>query len=175
MTELKQQKLKNDYERLTNSISSSTDFKGLQTLANNIRVRISKDADYKYFVRLADNAEHKSKVVRILEKCPSPSNDTLLEQIAFNNFVQGCAVLDKAPSSRVIHWQLNRLGYAKTMAKQIENEVGNAVFYAMKDKGVVKHTSEYFIYKFAKHLVSKNTYNKVADLFNSNRQLLEVA
>ena len=118
MTELKQQKLKNDYETVANKISSSTDYKGLQTLANNIRVRISKDTDYKHFVRLADNAEHKSKVVRILEKCPSPSNDTLLEQIAFNNFVQGCAVLDKAPSSRVIHWQLNRLGYAKTMAKQ---------------------------------------------------------
>ena len=175
MTSLKQQKINKDYETVANNISSSTDYKGLQSLANNIRVRISKDADYKHFVRLADNAEHKSKVVRILEKCPSPSNDTLLEQIAFNNFVQGCAVLDKAPSSRVIHWQLNRLGYAKTMAKQIENEVGNAVFYKMLNKGVVQHTSEYFIYKFAKHLVSESTYNKVAVLFNSNSQLEMVA
>jgi hypothetical protein len=147
----------------------------LQTLANNIRVRITKDADYKHFVRLADNAEHKSKVVRILERCPSPSNETLLEQIAFNNFVEGCAVLDRTLSARVIHHQLNKLGYAKTMAKQIENEVGNAVFFEMLDKGIVKHTSEYFIYKFAKHLVSKNTYSKVADLFNSNEPLLQVA
>ena len=175
MNELKKMKLKNDYKRVADRVSQLNDFEKLSTLAKNIRKRIDADADYKHFTKLALTAEHKSKVVRILEKCPSPSNDTLLEQIAFNNFVQGCAVLDKAPSSRVIHWQLNRLGYAKTMAKQITNEVGNAVFYAMKDKGVVKHTSEYFIYKFAKHLVSKNTYSKVADLFKSNEPLLQVA
>jgi hypothetical protein len=175
MSDIKKMKVKNDYKKVEDSIGSSTDYKGLQTLANNIRVRITKDADYKHFVRLADNAEHKSKVVRILERCPSPSNETLLEQIAFNNFVEGCAVLDRTPSARVIHHQLNKLGYAKTMAKQIENEVGNAVFFEMLDKGIIKHTSEYFIYKFAKHLVSKNTYSKVADLFNSNEPLLQVA
>ena len=174
-TELKQQKIKNDYNTVANRISSSNNYESLLILAKNIRTRIKKDSAYSHFVRLADNAEYKSKVVRILQKCPSPSNQTLLEQIAFNNFVEGCAVLNKAPSSRVIHHQLKKLGYAKTMAKQIENEVGNAVFYKMLNKGVVHHTSEYFIYKFAKHLVSKNTYNKVAVLFNSNPQLQMVA
>ena len=174
-TELKQLKIKSDFNKVANRISSSNNYKSLLILAKNIRVRISKDADYKHFAKLANKAEHKSKVLRILQKCPSPSNQTLLEQIAFNNFVEGCAVLNKAPSSRVIHHQLKKLGYAKTMAKQIENEVGNAVFYKMLNKGVVHHTSEYFIYKFAKHLVSKNTYNKVAVLFNSNSQLQMVA
>ena len=175
MDNLKQLKIENDYKKVESRIGSLGNYQSLQTLANNIRNRISVDADYKHFVRLADNAEFKSKVCRILEKCPTPTDESLLEQIAFNNFVQGCAVLDKAPSSRVIHWQLNKLGYAKTMAKQIENEVGNSVFYKMVDNGAVRHTSEYFIYKFAKHLVSKDTYNKVADLFNSNSQLQMVA
>ena len=175
MNAIKKMKLKNDYTKVEQSISRLNNYQSLQTLAENIRVRISKDADYKHFVRLADNAEHKGKVTRILEKCPSPINDSLLEQIAFNNFVEGCAVMDKAPSSRVIHWQLKRLGYAKTMAKQIENEVGNAVFNTMKNKGAVSNTSEYFIYKFAKHLVTPNTYNKVADLFKGNEELGMVA
>ena len=175
MNELKEMKLKSDYKRVAKRVSQLDDFKKLSNLANNIRKKIDADADYKHFAELALTAEHKSKVVRVLSKCPSPSNQTLLEQIAFNNFVEGCAVLNKAPSSRVIHHQLNKLGYAKTMAKQIENEVGNAVFYKMLNKGVVQHTSEYFIYKFAKHLVSESTYNKVAVLFNSNSQLEMVA
>ena len=175
MTQLNQQKIKNDYNKVANRISSSNNYESLLILAKNIRTRIKQDSAYSHFVRLADNAEYKSKVVRLREKCPSPSNQTLLEQIAFNNFVEGCAVLNKTPSSRVIHHQLNKLGYAKTMAKQIENQVGNAVFYKMLNKGVVHHTSEYFIYKFAKHLVSESTYNKVAVLFNSNSQLEMVA
>ena len=67
MNELKAQKIKNDYTKVEDSIGSSTDYKGLKTLANNIRVRITKDADYQYFVRLADNAEHKSRILRIIK------------------------------------------------------------------------------------------------------------
>jgi hypothetical protein len=175
MTSLKQQKINNDYKTVTNSISSSHDYKGLQTLANNIRMRISKDADYKHFVRLANKAEHKSRVLRILEKCPSPINKSNLEEKAFENFVQGTAVLNKMPSVRVIHQQLKKLGYAKTMARQVENSVGNAVFFNMAKKGIVKNTSEYFIYKYGQHLVKATTYNKIEDLFGSSEQLLEVA
>ena len=175
MDNLKQLKIKNDYKKVEERIGSLDNYQSLQTLSDNIKLRIKNDADYKHFIRLADNAEHKSKVIRILEKCPTPINDSLLEQIAFNNFVEGCAVLDRLPSVRVIHQQLNKLGYAKTMAKQVENEVGNRVFFDMADKGIVRNTSEYFIYKFAKHLVSPKTYNKVADLFNSNTQLGMVA
>ena len=175
MTDLKQLKLKNDYKKVEERISSCNDYKKLCVLANNIRKRIDADADYKHFVRLADNAEFKAKIVRLLAKCPSPINDSVLEQMAFNNFVEGCAVLDKTPSVRVIHNQLKKLGYAKTMAKQVENEVGNRVFFEMADKGVVRHTSEYFVFKYAKHLTNPKTYKKVAEFFDSNQQLLEVA
>ena len=44
----------------------------------------------------------------------------------------------------------------------------------MAKKGIVKHTSEFFIYKYGQHLVKATTYEKIADLFNSNEQLLEV-
>jgi hypothetical protein len=159
MTDLKKIKLKNDYKKVEERISSCNDYKKLCVLANNIRKRIDADADYKHFVRLADNAEFKAKIVRLLAKCPSPINDSVLEQMAFNNFVEGCAVLDKTPSVRVIHNQLKKLGYAKTMA----------------DKGVVRHTSEYFVFKYAKHLTNPKTYKKVAEFFNSNEGLLEVA
>lgn len=79
------------------------------------------------------------------------------------------------PSVRVIHHQLKKLGYAKTMAKQVEKSIDNAVFFDMAKKGIVKNTSEFFIYKYGQHLVKATTYKKIADLFNSNEQLLEVA
>ncbi|HCK03624.1 MAG TPA: hypothetical protein DHV86_02505, partial [Methylophilaceae bacterium] len=101
MTQLKQQKIKKDYNKVANRISNSNNYEGLLILSKNIRTRIKQDSDYSHFVRLADNAEYKSKVVRLRQKCPSPSNQTMLEHIAFNNFVEGCAVLNKAPSSRV--------------------------------------------------------------------------
>ena len=176
MNELKAQKIKNDYTKVEDSIGSSTDYKGLKTLANNIRVRITKDADYKHFVRLADNAEHKSRILRIREKCPSPFNQSLVEQIAFNNFVEGTASFDRLPSPRVIHQQLNVYGYSKTLAKHCEKEVGNVVFFKMFAKGIVKHTAEYFIYQHGKDLVSSKVYEKIENLFlSSDELLLEVA
>lgn len=174
-TQLKQQKIKNDYNKVANRISSSNNYEGLSILAKNIRTRIKQDSAYSHFVRLANKAEHKSKVLRILEKCPSPINKSNLEEKAFENFVQGTAVLNKMPSVRVIHQQLKKLGYAKTMARQVENSVGNAVFFNMAKKGIVKNTSEYFIYKYGQHLVKATTYNKIEDLFGSSEQLLEVA
>ena len=174
MTDLKQLKLKNDYKKVEERIRTYNDYKQLCSLAKNIRQRVDADADYKHFLELAEKAEYKAKIVRLLAKCPSPINDSLLEQMAFNNFVEGCAVLDKTPSVRVIHHQLKKLGYAKTMAKQVENEVGNKVFFEMADRGVVRHTSEYFIFKYAKHLTNTNTYKKVAEFFHSNEGLLAV-
>ena len=174
MNDLKKMKVKNDYKKVEDNIRSLNNYKSLSALANNIRARIEADADYKHFVRLADNAEFKAKIVRLLDRCPSPINDSMLEQMAFNNFVEGCAVLDKTPSVRVIHHQLKKLGYAKTMAKQVENEVGNKVFFEMVDRGVVRHTSEYFIFKYEKHLTNTNTYKKVAEFFHSNEGLLAV-
>ena len=106
MNELKEMKLKSDYKRVAKRVSQLDDFKKLSNLANNIRKKIDADADYKHFAELALTAEHKSKVVRVLSKCPSPSNQTLLEQIAFSNFVEGTAHLNKTPSPRVIHHQL---------------------------------------------------------------------
>jgi len=175
MNDLKKMNLKNDYKKVEDNIRSLNNDKSLSALANNIRTRIETDADYKHFVRLADNAEFKAKIVRLLDRCPSPINDSMLEQMAFNNFVEGCAVLDKTPSVRVIHNQLKKLGYAKTMAKQVENEVGNAVFFEMADRGAVRHTSEYFVFKYAKHLTNPNTYQKVTEFFNENERLLEAA
>jgi hypothetical protein len=175
MNELQKMKLNNDYKRTDDKIAVETDFRKLMNISINILRRIKKNDAYAPFIRLADNAEHKSKVIRILAKCPKPSNDTLLEQIAFNNFVEGTAKLNKMPSVRVIHHQLKKLGYAKTMAKQVEKSIGNAVFFDMAKKGIVKHTSEFFIYKYGQHLVKATTYKKIADLFNSNEQLLEVA
>lgn len=175
MNDIKKMKVKNDYKKAEEHISRLNNYKSLSALANNIRNRIDADADYKHFVRLADNAEFKAKIVRLLAKCPSPINDSMLEQMAFNNFVEGCAVLDKTPSVRVIHHQLRKLGYAKTMAKQVENEVGNRVFFEMADKGAVRNTSEYFVFKYAKHLTNPNTYQKVAEFFDKNEALLEAA
>ena len=175
MNELKQIKLKNDYKRVAKRIRQLDDFKKLSNLANNIRKKIDADADYKHFAELALTAEHKSKVVRVLSKCPSPSNQTLLEQIAFSNFVEGTAHLNKTPSPRVIHHQLKKLGYAKTLVRQVEKEIGNDVFFNMASKGIVKHTSEFFVYRYAKHLVEPSTYTKIANLFRSNEQLLQVA
>jgi hypothetical protein len=84
------------------------------------------------------------------------SNETLLEQIAFNNFAEGCTVLDRTPSARVIHNKLNKLSYSETMAKQIENAVGNAVLFEMLDKGIVKHSSEYSLQVCQTFSKSKN-------------------
>jgi len=175
MNELKEMKLKSDYKRVAKRVSQLDDFKKLSNLANNIRKKIDADADYKHFAELALTAEHKSKVVRVLSKCPSPSNQTLLEQIAFSNFVEGTAHLNKTPSPRVIHHQLKKLGYAKTLVRQVEKEIGNDVFFNMASKGIVKHTSEFFVYRYAKHLVEPSTYTKIANLFRSNEQLLQVA
>ena len=175
MRELKEMKLKSDYKRVAKRVSQLDDFKKLSNLANNIRKKIDADADYKHFAELALTAEHKSKVVRVLSKCPSPSNQTLLEQIAFSNFVEGTAHLNKTPSPRVIHHQLKKLGYAKTLVRQVEKEIGNDVFFNMASKGIVKHTSEFFVYRYAKHLVKPSTYTKIANLFRSNEQLLQVA
>ena len=175
MNELKQIKLKNDYKRVADRVSQLDDFKKLSTLAKNIRKKIDADADYKHFAELALTAEHKSKVVRVLSKCPSPSNQTLLEQIAFSNFVEGTAHLNKTPSPRVIHHQLKKLGYAKTLVRQVEKEIGNDVFFNMANKGIVKHTSEFFVFRYGKHLVKPSTYTKIANLFRSNEQLLQVA
>ena len=175
MNELQEMKLKSDYKRVAKRVSQLDDFKKLSNLANNIRKKIDADADYKHFAELALTAEHKSKVVRVLSKCPSPSNQTLLEQIAFSNFVEGTAHLNKTPSPRVIHHQLKKLGYAKTLVRQVEKEIGNDVFFNMASKGIVKHTSEFFVYRYAKHLVEPSTYTKIANLFRSNEQLLQVA
>lgn len=175
MNELKEMKLKSDYKKVAKRVSQLDDFKKLSNLANNIRKKIDADADYKHFAELALTAEHKSKVVRVLSKCPSPSNQTLLEQIAFSNFVEGTAHLNKTPSPRVIHHQLKKLGYAKTLVRQVEKEIGNDVFFNMASKGIVKHTSEFFVYRYAKHLVEPSTYTKIANLFRSNEQLLQVA
>lgn len=166
------------YKKTEALIARTNDYKKLCALDTNIRKRIAADASYKHdgsykhFVRLADNAQFKAKLIRLLEKCPSPINDSMLEQIAFNNFVEGAATLDKTPSARVIHNQLKKLGYAKTMAKQVENEVGNKVFFEMAAKGIVRHTSEYFIFKYAKHLTNPKTYNKIAEFFKDNEELL---
>ena len=73
MNELKEMKLKSDYKRVAKRVSQLDDFKKLSNLANNIRKKIDADADYKHFAELALTAEHKSKVVRVLSKCPSPS------------------------------------------------------------------------------------------------------
>ena len=175
MNELKQMKLKNDYKRVADRVSQLNDFEKLSTLAKNIRKRIDADADYKHFTKLALTAEHKSKVVRVLSKCPTPINKSKLEEEAFDNFVQGTAILNKMPSPRVIHHQLKKLGYAKTLVRQVEREIGNDVFFNMASKGIVKHTSEFFVYKNGKHLVKPSTYTKIANLFRSNEQLLQVA
>ena len=66
MDNLKQLKIENDYKKVESRIGSLSNYQSLETLANNIRNRISVDADYKHFVRLADNAEHKSKVLLLL-------------------------------------------------------------------------------------------------------------
>ena len=160
------------YKKTEALVASTNDYKKLCALETNIRKRIATDPSFKNLVRLADNAEFKAKLIRLLERCPSPINDSMLEQIAFNNFVEGAATLDKTPSSRVIHHQLKKLGYAKTMAKQVENEVGNKVFFEMAAKGIVRHTSEYFIFKYAKHLTNPKTYNKIAEFFKNNEELL---
>ena len=94
----------------------------------------------KHFTKLALTAEHKSKVVRVLSKCPTPINKSKLEEEAFENFVQGTAILNKMPSPRVIHHQMKKLGYAKTLVRQVEREIGNDVFFNMASKGIVKHT-----------------------------------
>lgn len=175
MNAIKKMKVKNDYAKVERRIGEMNNYASLKTLANNIRKRVKDDADYKHFNELADKAEHKANVVRILEKCPSPTNNTLLEQIAFNNFVEGCASLNRLPSVRVIHQQLKKLGYANTMVRQVEKEVGNTVFLEMASKGILKNTSEYFVYKYGKHLANPKTYKKVADLFRSNEELQMVA
>lgn len=174
MKGMKAMKLKNDYEAVAIRVRSLGDWQSLLTLAKNIRARIAKDDVYKSFAHLAEDAKSKGNKLRILEKCPLPFDGTLLERIAFNNFVKGTAFFNKMPSTRVIHLQLKKLGYAKTMARQVEKSVGNAMFFDMAKKGIVKHTSEYFVYKYAKHLVKPSTYQKIADLFKSNKQLLEV-
>lgn len=171
MNQLNASKIEIDYKKTEELIYSTNNYEKLNILAANIRRRINNDADYKHFVRLADNAEHKAKVIRVLDRCPSPINDSELEQIAFNNFVESSAVFDKVPSFRVIYYQLSKLGYAKTMARQVTKSVGGGNFKNMCKRGLVSLTSEMFIFKHGKSLVSDSVYAKVCSLFESDEPM----
>lgn len=160
-----------DLVRFAKYIDNTSEYKKLIVLGDNGK-RLAKDAaNGTELMELVDKAYIKARKVRLLSKCPMPIDDSELEQKAFNLFVDSSAIMDKFPSVRVIYHQLNKLGYAKTMAKQVSKSVGGGNFETMCKSGLVKYTSEYFVLNNAKHLVDEKVYTEVVDLFKSNPHL----
>ena len=149
-------------------IAKTNSFRALKVIAENIRRFIDDGKCASEFEALFEQAAHKAKVVRVLERCPAPANNTMLEHMAFESCVEGCATLDTAPSVRVVHYQLKKLGYAKTAARQVERAVGGTMYQKLVERGAVRFSSEYFVFKYAEHLVSAETYAKVKALFEQD-------
>lgn len=160
------------YQAISSLIKNTSCHVKLATLAANITRSVKANKERSAFLKLAAKATRKSNKQRILEKCPQPINDSLLEEIAFKTFIDAAAIANQAPNARVIHFQLKKLGYAKTFAKQVSNQVATDRFHKLRAKGLDKITAEYFVYHYAEHLVTPKVYAKVKALFQSKPRIL---
>ncbi len=160
------------YKKIATRIASTSCHEKLATLATNIERTVKANKVHRDFLKLAAKATLKSNKQRILEKCPKPINNSLLEAIAFETFIDAAAIANQAPNTRVIHHQLNKLGYAKTFARQVSKQVASDRFLKLRAKGLDKITAEYFVYHFGEHLVAPKVYAKVKLLFQAKPQIL---
>lgn len=160
------------YQSVNSRIKSTSCYKKLAILAVNIKRSVKANKVHSDFHKLAAKATLKSNEQRIREKCPEPINNTLLEAIAFKTFIEAAAIANKAPNPRVIHFQLNKLGYAGTFARQVTKEVASDRFLKLHAKGLDRITAEYFIFHYAEHLVTPEVYGNVKALFQPKPQIL---
>ena len=154
-------------EALINRTETS---KNLFIIANNIMEQIMKgNCDYE-FNALHTKALQKAKEAKVIERCPAPvdfDNEEMnaLEQMAFKRCYELSARIDIMPSTRVITNQISKLGYALTAAKQVTNKVAGEGFERMAQMGLVNETSEFFIFRSARNLVTPKVLAKVDALF----------
>ena len=160
------------YQTVNSRINSTSCHEKLATLAINIKASVKAKKVHSVFLKLAAIATKKSNKQRILEKCPEPIDSSLFEAIAFDTFIEAAALANKAPNARVVHFQLKKLGYARTFAKQVSKKVNADRFQKLRAKGLDKITAEYFIYHYAQHLVTPTVYAKVKALFQAEPQIL---
>ena len=159
-----------NYETTKALIERTTASRELFIIANNIMEQIMKgNCDYE-FNALHNTAFQKAKEAKVIERCPAPvdfDNEEMnkLERKAFERCVELSARMDIMPSTRVITNQISKLGYALTAAKQVTNNVAGEGFERMAKMGEVYETSEYFIFRSARHLVAPQVLAKVDALF----------
>lgn len=161
------------FDKTNALIARTSSYKELTAIANNILRQLMADKCGVEFWELYNEASYKAKVARIIERCPAPvSYDnkemSALETLAFNRCVEQAAKRDLMPSIRVITNQISKLGYALTAAKQVTNKVGGDGFVRMAKMGLVNETSEYFIYKHARNLVTPKVLAKVDALLSAH-------
>jgi len=158
-----------DFSTTEARINSATSSSVLKVLAHNILVSINYDTNSDFHA-LYVKASQKAKIAHFAERCPAPmygadEAENALEEMAYNRNIESCARQNTMPSIRVITNQLSKLGYAKTAARQVERSTGGDKFQQMSKSGMVQYTSEYFIFRNARHLVDAKTLAKVDALF----------
>jgi len=158
-----------DFSATEARINSATASSVLKVLARNILVSINYDINNDFFA-LYEKASKKAEIAHFAERCPAPmygsdEAENALEDMAYKLNIESCARQNTMPSIRVITNQLSKLGYAKTAARQVERSTGGDKFQQMSKSGLVQYTSEYFIFRNARHLVDAKTLAKVDALF----------
>lgn len=159
-----------NYAKTEALINRTTASKDLFSIAKNIMEQLMKgNCEYEFY-SLHTVALQKAKVAKVIERCPAPvkyDNKEMdaLEQMAFKRCYELSARMDIMPSTRVITNQISKLGYALTAAKQVTNKVAGEGFERMAQMGQVNETSEYFIFRSARHLVTPAVLAKVDALF----------
>ena len=159
-----------NYEKTEALINRTTSSRELFNIANNIMEQLMKGKCEHEFYGLHNKVQQKAKEAKVIERCPSPvvfDNEEMnaLELKAFKRCVELAARMDIMPSTRVITNQISKLGYALTAAKQVTNKVAGEGFDRMAQMGEVYETSEYFIFRSARHLVTPAVLAKVDALF----------
>ena len=159
-----------NFEKTEALINRTETSENLFKIATNIMEKIMKSECDSEFNALHTKALQKAKIAKVIERCPAPvryDNEEMnaLEQMAFKRCFELSARMDIMPGTRVITNQISKLGYALTAAKQVTNKVAGEGFERMVQIGLVNETSEYFIFRSARNLVTPKVLAKVDALF----------
>ena len=152
------------YNKTKKAISNIDCPNRLLTLADNIENCVAKDNNLTEFLTLSTEARKKANEIKLITILPKPKSNTRLEKIAYNSFFKTALELGLRPSNRVIYWQINKLGYAQTLIKQVINKVASPMFHKLVELGLEDLTAENFVSKYARHLVPTQVLAKVDEV-----------
>mgnify|MGYP001157327041 CR=1 FL=1 len=163
------------YNKTKKAISNIDCPNRLLTLADNIENCVAKDNNLTEFLTLSTEARKKANDIGYGERpdsfeiksitiLPKPKSNNRLEEIAYNSFFKPALELGLRPSNRVIYWQINKLGYAQTLIKQVINKVASPMFHKLVELGLEDLTAENFVSKYARHLVPTQVLAKVDEV-----------